>query len=40
MEDIKRLEELLPEDFPVLARSSDFVALLRSIGGKDTHLVS
>jgi hypothetical protein len=37
LEDIRRLEDLLPQDFPILARSSDFVALLRSIGDKDTR---
>jgi hypothetical protein len=37
LEDIKRLEGLLPEDFPLLARSTEFVALLRSIGDKDTR---
>ena len=38
MGDLQRLEELLPDDFPALARSADFVALLRSIGDKDTRL--
>jgi hypothetical protein len=38
MEDLQRLEEMLPADFPALARSADFVALLRSIGDEDTRL--
>ena len=37
MEDIGQLENLLPEVFPALARSADFVALLRSIGDKETR---
>jgi Cdc6-like AAA superfamily ATPase len=37
MEEVMRLEGVLPEDFPVLARNGGFVALLRSIGDKETR---
>ncbi len=37
MEDVERLERLLPEGFSTLARSTEFVALLRSIGDKETR---
>jgi len=35
--DIERLEATFPEEFPALARNNAFVALLRSIGDKETH---
>jgi hypothetical protein len=37
MEEIKILENVLPDDFPALARNNAFVALLRTIGDKETR---
>jgi KAP family P-loop domain/AAA lid domain/Clp amino terminal domain, pathogenicity island component len=36
--DIERLERGLPEDFPALARSNAFIALLSGIGDKNTRM--
>ncbi|WSY16513.1 KAP family NTPase [Embleya sp. NBC_00896] len=37
MREVERLEAALPEDFPMLARNNAFIALLRSIGDKETR---
>ena len=37
MQEVERLENVLPDTFPAFARNDAFVALLRSIGDKETH---
>ena len=37
IQEIERLETVLPDGFPALARNSVFVALLRSIGDRETR---